>query len=429
VKLGQPTGQAVPGTRGSPWAQGRPARVVEFGLFFLSSSAFQASRLAVNLIAASVLAPDAFGVWSLALVAMTYATYGNLGILSGANREIPLRLGAGSAQAADDIERAAFGWSTLAGVAMAVAATVAGVVVGGERPFLGLVLGIALLLQQVYLFYQVSLRARLAFNAASTQQALLAIAFPAIAIPLLLVAQVVGLITAQALAYGLGAVLAASLWRRALRPSLDRALARELIGIGFPIMLSGLAFAAATTVDRWVVLAVSGQYALGQYALASTVSSSLMFVTLVVAQQFYPRLAVQFGRAGASRSLRRMALSQSLTATAVIAPVAVGLIVLGPLILPTLFPAYVESVGALQVLSLGYLILGMASGFTNLLITVGLAWTLLVLQVATAIIGATLSVLALSAGLGLTGVALGTSVSFAGLLAGAAILAWRATDG
>jgi O-antigen/teichoic acid export membrane protein len=165
---------------------------------------------------------------------------------------------------------------------MAVVATVAGLLVGGERPFLGLVLGIALLLQQVYLFHQVSLRARLAFNAASTQQALLAIAFPAIAIPLLLVAQVVGLITAQALAYELGAVLAASLWRRALRPSLDRALARELIVIGFPIMLSGLAFAAATTVDRWVVLAVPGQYALGQYALASTVSSSLMFVTLVM---------------------------------------------------------------------------------------------------------------------------------------------------
>jgi O-antigen/teichoic acid export membrane protein len=148
-----------------------------------------------------------------------------------------------------------------------------------------------------------------------------------------------------------------------------------------------------------------------------------------VAQQFYPRLAVQFGMAGASRSLRRMALSQSLTATAMIAPVAVGLIVLGPLILPMLFPAYVVSVGALQVLSLGYLILGLASGFTNLLVAVGRAWTLLVLQIATAIMGATLSVLALSAGLGLTGVALGTSVSFAGLLAGAAILAWRATDG
>jgi hypothetical protein len=71
----------------------------------------------------------------------------------------------------------------------------------------------------------------------------------------------------------------------------------------------------------------------------------------------------------------------------------------------------------------------MASGFTNLLITIGLAWTLLVLQIATAIIGTTLSVLALSAGLELTGVALGTSVSFAALLAGAAILAWRATDG
>jgi O-antigen/teichoic acid export membrane protein len=384
----------------------------ELPFFMLSSGLFQASRLGINLVAAAVLAPTLFGIWNIVVVLQTYTTHGSLGLLSGANRRVPLLLGSGAPEEARLAERTSLGGSLVAGALLAIAAAGIGLLAGGPWRAAGLLIGFGVWAQQLYLCGQVVLRGNLQFDRASAQQLALAAVFPVVGLPGVLVAGINGLIAAQAVAYAVGFVLVLR-WRPDLRPALDRRLAFSLIREGAPIMLSGLAFAIMTSVDRWALVTTGRNHELGQYALASTISASMMFVNLVVAQQLYPKMAHAYGMHGRIDAIRGLARRQGLIAGGLVFLMAIVLIVVAPLVVPRLLPAYASSVGAMQVLAMAYTILALASGFTNLLVTIGRAWLLLILQVATGALGGLLGILALRAGLGLTGLAAAMLVSFA----------------
>jgi O-antigen/teichoic acid export membrane protein len=379
--------------------------IVEFAVFMASSAAFQASRLGVNLLAAALLDPASFGLWSIVVTVMTYTTYGNLGVTSGANRQIPLKLGGRQHNEASATEGAALAGALSAGGVLAALTLVAAAVVGGRWTGLALPVALAIGLQQIYLFYQVSLRARLDFNKASVHQGLLALGFPAIGVPLLVLVGLPGLALAQAIAYGVGSLIVAVAWRPSLRPVVDWHRIVALAGDGFPIMLSGLAFSALASIDRWVVLGWGGEELLGHYALASTLSGSMMFVSLLVAMQFYPRIAVRHGAGETGRELFGVAVRQSALSALLVLPIALVIIAGAPLAVPAFFPRYVEAIGALRVLAVGYVVLAAASGFTNLLVTIGRAWLNLLSQVAVTAFAAVATTGALRFGLGLDGVA------------------------
>lgn len=406
----------------------RRARVGEFLIFVASSASYQASRLGVTLVAAAVVAPVAFGVWGVATVILTYSTHATIGVLSGANRRIPILLGRGTPSEAVAVEQAAFGGAAACGIALALATAAWGWAIGGEWATVGLLLGIAAGAQQFYLLGQVVLRGRLEFNRASVQQFTLAILFPLAGLPGLAVAGVEGLIAGQAFAYAAGAMLVWR-WRADLRPALDAPRLRSLVVEGAPIMLSGLIVAGMTSVDRWVVLSWSGREALGQYSLAATLASAILFISLVVAQQFYPAMAQRYGAGTDSRALLSMARRQGLTAVVLAAPIAALLAVAAPMVIAQLYASYAASIGALQVLSLAYVALAFTSGYTNLLLTLGRAWQLVVVQGVVAGLAAVLSSIALLTGLGLVGVAWAMLGAFLTLGVSIIVLARRAADG
>jgi O-antigen/teichoic acid export membrane protein len=389
-----------------------------------SSALYQASRLGVNLLAAALLAPAAFGIWNLVVVLQTYTTHATVGLLSGANRRVPLLIGAGRRSDALVVERSALAGSVLVGSAVATFAAIAGLAAGGAWMGAAVLIGALVLSQQLYLCGQVILRGNLDFDRASIQQAALAIAFPIVGIPAVLLAGVDGLLGAQAFAYAAGFILVLW-WRPDVRPALDLRLVGSVVKEGAPIMLSGLAFAVMTSVDRWALVSAGTPEQLGQYALASTISASMMFVNVVVAQQLYPRMAHAFGQHGRVDALRDLAREQAMVAGGMVAAMALVLLVVAPVVVPTLFPRYGPSVAAMQVLGIGYAVMAFASGFTNLLVTVGRAGWLLALQAFVAVIGAGLSFAALRLGLGLTGVAGAMLVSFVSLAGGAAVLVAR----
>ncbi len=366
--------------------------------------AYQGARLVVQVIAAAILAPADFGIWGLVVVILMYTTHANLGILSAANRDIPILLGAERASDAERVEGLALGGSIMAGVVAAILAGIAALAAGGGWTAIALPLVAAILAQQVYLAFQVSLRARLDFFVAGAQQSSLAVAVLVGGTALVLAAGLVGLTWAQALAFALGVVIVLPV-RRMARARVEVSGLGELVRVGAPIMLSGLAYVGATTIDRWVVAATGDADDLGAYALASTLGAGLLFLSLLVAQQAYPRMAMAYGAGASPAALRRLAVLQGGIAALVVAIPAVVLIVGAPIVIPWLLPAYEAATAPLQVLSLAYLVLAAGSGFSNLLVTVGRAWSLLVIQLATMVLGAVLGVVAMGAGIGLVGVA------------------------
>ena len=226
------------------------------------------------------------------------------------------------------------------------------------------------------------------------------------------------------LAFGLGAVVVLP-WRRNVRVRADGARIAALMRDGLPIMLSGLAFAVATSIDRWVVATGGDAAALGHYVLASTLSSSLLFVSLVVAQQAYPRMAILHGAGGSRADLERAARRQGMLAVGLMAVPALVLVLGAPVLIPLALPSYTPAIGALQATAVAYLILAAGSGYANMLVAIGRAWRLLVIQVATAVLGALLGWLALRAGLGLTGVAMAMAVAFAGFVVATIVVGRR----
>ena len=399
-------------------------QVAEFALLAGSTVLFQGSRLGVGFIAAAVLTPAQYGAWGLVLALLSYGVYANLGILSGANREIPRLLGSGAASEAKRVEDAAFGATLVASAFILILGLPAVFAIPGRGVDVRVLAVTAVALQQLYLFYQTSLRSRLEFNRASLQQALLAAAFPLASVPILWLIGVAALVVGQGVAFATGAVLVWAAWRRRLRPSFDAAAIRHLVAVGMPIMVAGVVYAILTTADRWLTLWLLGDAALGAYTLATLISSALLLLALVVAQQLYPRMAMRFGANGTAAAVWPMARQQGVLVLALLLPAVVLIVALTPLAITTWLPSYREAIPAVMMLPFGFLILAAGSGFMNLLVTVGRSGTYLVCLLIGLIVEVLAAALLAPNGIGLTGIALAASSGFAAATATSAAAAF-----
>jgi O-antigen/teichoic acid export membrane protein len=191
-------------------------------------------------------------------------------------------------------------------------------------------------------------------------------------------------------------------------------------------MIGGLVFAILTTADRWLVLALLGAASLGEYTLASLLSSGMLLASMVVAQQFYPRMAMRFGRSG-SGGLLRMAFLQGGAVLLLLVPVGLSLAVAGPWAITTWLPAYAPAIPALLMLMLGYGVLLAGTGFWNLLIVVGRADIYVGAQLFAIVAEAALSLLFVSFGFGIFGVAAAAATAFLLLTVVGATAAARVT--
>ena len=400
--------------------------VLEFVLFAASTAAFQATRLGCGLIAAAVLTPSEYGLWGLFLAMLGYTVYANLGLLSGANREIPILVGSGRASDADQVERSAYGGTIVVAGSLLIVVTIFAFV-RPLSPWLAATFGAALALQQFYLLGQVVLRSQLRFNAASIQQLVLAIAFPLVALPLLPKLHVAALVAGQTLAYALGFAVVLLLWRRDLRPDFSPHLIANLAKAGLAIMGGGLIFAVLTTVDRWMTLLLLGAGALGQYTVAALLASGMLLLAQVVSQQFYPRMAMAYGRPVSGRELLRMAVRQSEVVFALLAPVVVVIALVGPWAISIWLGNYAAGIPALLTLLAAYLVLLCGTGFWNLLIVVGRANLYAACQAAAILVQVPASFVFVQLGWGLMGIAMAAATSFACLTGAGAVAAVRAT--
>jgi O-antigen/teichoic acid export membrane protein len=388
-------------------------RAVEFGWFAASTASFQATRLIAGLIAAAMLAPEDFAIWGIFLVALNYSNYLNLGLLSAANREIPILNGRKLEAVADEVEGYAHGAMVVLFALVGVSAVTAYALTGHPVVLVG---GLAVAIQQLYLVHQVSLKARLRLNQASTSQAALAVTFPLASLPLLGTLGVTALLVGQALAYGASVAIGLAAWPPT-SPRFSFRYSISLVVQGLPIMLGGLLFAVLSTLDRWFVLTFYGTAALGQYTLAALVSSVFLFVAVLVAQQSYPRLALGVGKGLPKSRLLAQARIQALLAVGLVAPISVAIVAAAPIVVPRLFPQYGSSVPSLQILAGGMLTLTAATAYTNLLVAVGRAWLYLGLVMASILVQAVVAFASVALGGMSTGIAVAAAASYTALLA------------
>jgi len=338
----------------------------------IGTGVYQGARLGLSLIAAAVLGPATFGEWVMITLLLQYSAFASLGFPNGAGREVPRRLGQGRPDLAERAEDVALSGTLLLGLLAGIAGlAIARALVGGPAAIeIAGLLGVAIVAQQLVLLEQVLLRSRFRFTSAAVQLGVVGVVMLLVGLAALREG-IAGLTLALVIGLLAALVVGHFVLRRRPRVTWDQGEVRAIVGIGFPIMLAGLAFSLLTTLDRWLVLAFIGDVAFGIYGLVGIAISGLMVLSTVVAQQYYPRIAHAYGANLDPQALLAMAQRQSWIASTVVALAAVPMIALAWLILPSVLPEYAAAAAPATLAMLGILVYSGATGNANLLNSVG----------------------------------------------------------
>jgi O-antigen/teichoic acid export membrane protein len=398
----------------------------DLGPFGAGTITYQAGRLALNLVAAGLLGPRAFGAWVLIGLVLVYGTSISLGVTNGAGREIPFELGAGKPDRASRAEDVAVLVTIVTGVCAAGVAVIIGPSLLGDTtgdPFVvAVALGGALFMQQLFLLQQVLLRSRFRFTQAAAQLAFAGVAILTLGLILVHVG-IVGLAVGQGAALVVVVAAGLPLQGRVPRPAWDPTIARRLVSVGLPIMLAGLAFSLLTTIDRWLVLGFLGREAVGVYGLVGLMMSSVLLLPTIVSQQLYPRIAFAHGEGRSGRELLALARRQGAIAFGLTAVVVVPIGAATAITVGLFLHAYRDALAPLTIVLGGLLTYSFSSGYGNLLNTIGAQRTYLGTQLMAIAYDVVLAVVLLSAGFGLVGAATSTATSMALY---SLLLRWRA---
>ena len=385
----------------------------DFAAFATGTLVYQGARLLLSLVAAAVLGPEVFGVWTLFVLVVLYSNFASLGITNGAGREIPYLLGASQPDAARRVEGVTLLATCAFGLAAALLALVVGpIILGPETADLSLVLAlsVAVLLQQFYLLQQVLLRSRFRFRSAAAQMAVLGGATILIGLPLLTFG-LIGLAVSQVVVYVVALAMAARLLGGIPRPMWDPDIARRLVYVGLPIMLAGLLFGLLTTIDRWLILIYLDRVQVGYYGIVGITVSGLLLLPGIVSQQYYPRLAFAYGAGRGGEALLALASRQSLISGGLVCIAALAAAIVATLGIRRFLPEYQEAVVPLLITLIGLGIYGLGAAFGDLLNTIGAQRRYLAIQALVLAIDVALSVALLMSGLELVGVAIALTVS------------------
>jgi O-antigen/teichoic acid export membrane protein len=404
-----------------------PGLLREFVVFSATTLAYQGSRFVVNTAAARVLGPTAYGIWNGLALILLYGPSLHLGVLNAMNRDVPLYHGKGEEKKVESVRQTAFG-------VMLVSSLLAGlclIVVSHWASFPPLVkssirlMGLALLIQHAYIYFQMYLTSAIRFDLMSLQQVVFALLLPAITIPLTIYSGLHGFIIGQVLTTLVISILIARLVSFRPRFRFRSQEIKRMIAVGFPIMAAGLLYEVFSTLDRWAILAYLGAEQLGYYSLAIIVSGVVRVLPRAVAQQIYPRMAKRYGETGNLKALKPLILREFILGTAVTICAVVGVSLLFPPFVRAFLPAYVSGIPAMNIVLWGLLFGAVGSGFGDFFNVVGKQMYYLGVQAVVIPIGFGINVALVKIGLGIEGVAWGTALNnlvYGGFLA---LIGWR----
>jgi O-antigen/teichoic acid export membrane protein len=381
-----------------------------------------------NYIAARVLGPSTWGLWQGVRLVLVYGACLHLGAQYGMQRELPILRGRGETVTTDAIINVAYTIVMLAAVIVSILVFLVAWMVPIDREARVMLLFVAgmLFLEYVRVFYGTLLRATNRFGIVSRVTMIDGAGHVASA-GLAAFTGLFGFLVGQIVR--LTADSWYSLRTRQLIPRFqwDNALARSLVVIGFPIMLSVFAHAALTSSDKMLILSLLGSSELGYYSLGTLIFMPLLVIFGASNSVMFPRFAERFGQTGRADALRGYVI-EPIGLLASVVSVLVGMIFLGvDWATGTFLPEYLPGVDAARVLLIGQFFHALAGMAGNLLVTIDRQRVYLAVLAGGAVLNLCLSYAALRLGFGIAGVAAATSVSFAAYFICLAVLAMRFT--
>lgn len=331
--------------------------------FASSSMGLMAATMVSNLIIIRWLEPLETGVWQTLVLAQSYMTFAQLGFFNGLNREFPFWMGRGEPEKARNMAGVALVQSHLCSV-LAFLVFGGAILVFGEVQdwFWGLSAMAVVTAAGFYREYlAATYRTSQAFMALAKIHWIHALAL-LLSVPLVRFWGFEGLCARLVII----ALLVAGLMHvsRPLRvvARFNRALAKELLSAGTPLLALSYMLTLANGFDRVILLAHVGVVGVGVFAPALAVKNAIQALPAAINQYISPRLSQRLGQSGDPRSLWRTSWVATLaTCLSMVPVVAVGWFVL-PVFIENFFPKYTASIFPAQLLLLSGLFSGISAG-------------------------------------------------------------------
>lgn len=298
--------------------------------------------------------PYLSGVIATLAVVAAYFTYSNLGVLTAAERDLPVLLGEDDSVGFARMQGTAFTFTMLSAVILA-ALMLSGAIAFrgaiGQPLFEGLVAyAVVVVLQQLTFYYLTLLRTRQQFMFLSKVQIFsmtlsslgnaLAVSFFGfrgllLAAVLLAVAQITWL----------------QMRERHFPPlTVDRKGLKHLLSVGIPLLAFGIVMTTMRSIDNIIVLRFLGTTALGMYSIALMANVLLFSLTNSLSGVLFPRMQIAYGRVRTFETLSTFVVRPTLV-MGVMLPILMGLLFLaGPEVIRAFLPQFIPGVPAFKVI-------------------------------------------------------------------------------
>jgi O-antigen/teichoic acid export membrane protein len=315
--------------------------------------------------------PGEIGLWNSFSVLLPYALFFQLGIFNGLNRELPFFLGKGNETVVNDLVASA---SWLSRLLVILSVLILPVILIGYILFFQsqniyiisiLAIGIMIAAQFSGNFLTVTFRAKQSFDQLSKAYLIqgFLILFSLYMIYKwkyegMLIRAVLLSITLPLMLYFIRPFRVAA---RFIKKPLHL-----LIRTGLPLFSFAYAQGITRTLNRVVLLSISGVLAVGYYSPALAILTAMKLLPSILGQYLYPQMSYQLGQGSDPKLLWKWVWKSSLGLVLILTPVGIAGWFIIPWLIKTYFTQYTEGIFATQLAVVSGILSGAIVGFNVL---------------------------------------------------------------
>lgn len=361
------------------------------------------------------LGPYYMGIWSILQVVLSYLAYLSLGVADAATYKIPFYKGANDKLSEEEVKNTAFSFIFLVSLLSSAGLIIVAVLLRGKYPveiIVGLLsLAIYIILQRIYAFYALVLRAYK--NITLLSRSIIFDSIVNLILIFLLVRQfkLYGFYVTISVLAVLNTLFVHFSARYDISFKFSFKRLKSLITFGLPLSLSGFLDEILKSIDRIMIANMMGLTFVGYYSVAimgrnyiSNLSFGLGVVTIPHIQEIYAKNQE-------IRDIKKFVITPTLILSYVLPPLLGIIYLVSPLFVQIILPKYTSGITALQIMLLSTFFLSCTPSAGQFLATIGKQARLIPISLTAIIINTGLNYIFIKNGFGISGVAAATSFS------------------
>jgi O-antigen/teichoic acid export membrane protein len=366
------------------------------------------------LVIPGLLDPAGYGTYKTLLLIPGYVRAGHLGAVSGLSRQIPYYRGSGEGDRLDLAVRVAYTFSI--GSALLACLLIGSYAFIFAEPGLRLLLLVFLVFvvtEQQIAFRETYLLGFERFQSAARLRLTQNLVAAGLAVAGAWLGGVAGLVAGTALA----GMISLTLFRMVSGVgfpglSVDRAMTRELLVIGAPLLVTGLLYNVFFTIDRIIIVNMLGAVAMGHYALAVTIVGYINDLTTLFSKIVFPKMVTKLGAGESPQQVARYVHLPMAGASYVFPFGMIAVHYLAVWLFRGVFPKYEPGAGVLEILTFATLLYTHFLVYMNLVVAMKRQLQMMWMYPLATLVGGGVALMAVHLDWGIEGVAFGTTAGF-----------------